>query len=99
MAARSTKLVDAKYGRVYLDGSVIPDSARTDGSGNDEPVFILRAQDDMALHTLTRYRNTMASIEDADKLPSPEWFEGLDAVIASFANYRSANPDLVKVPD
>lgn len=79
---------DNKYGQVDIPG--VPD---------DEPVFILRAQDDLALHTITRYRNTASSIEDDSARPNDEWFAGLDQVIEDFGAFRNANPDKIKVPD
>lgn len=79
---------DNKYGQVSIPG--VPD---------DEPVFILRAQDDLALHTITRYRNTASQIEDKEKLPSNEWFAALDSVIADFGQWRQDNPDKMKIPD
>lgn len=69
------------------------------GIPEDEPICVFRAQDDLAMHTLTRYRNTADSIEDASAKPSQWWFDSLDSLIAKFAAFRNANPDRIKVPD
>lgn len=79
---------DNKYGEVSIPG--VPD---------DMPVFILLAKDDLALHTITRYRNTASTIEDESKRPDAEWFASLDEVIGEFGKYRHENPDKIKVPD
>lgn len=99
-SAIATNLVDAKYGRLYLKD---PSESVAPGYhgllDDDEPVFVLRAQDDLAVHTLARYRNAASSIEDKTKLPSEEWFASLDALIEAFAEFRRENPDKIKVPD
>lgn len=103
MSQIATTLVDAKYGRLFLHPSYTPASA-TPTLGEvreeeDEPVFILRAQDDLAVHTLARYIGTARQIEDPSKQPDDEWFKSLDAVMQAFIEFRNANPDRVKVPD
>lgn len=69
------------------------------GIPEDEPIFVLRAQDDLAVHTLARYRNDAATIEDANKRPNQEWMDQMDGVIQTFGGWRNANPDKIKVPD
>lgn len=69
------------------------------GVPEDEPIFVIRGQDDLALHTLTRYRNTASVIEAGAVRPSDEWFANIDAVINEFASFRNDNPDKIKVPD
>lgn len=99
-SAIATNLVDEKYGRLYLkDPSESVAPGYHDLDDVDEPVFVLRAQDDFALHTLTRYRNTASSIEDESVRPSEAWFAGLDGVIAAFAEFRQDHADKIKVPD
>lgn len=88
-------LRDAKYGEVYLENA--PKSAIDPAV--EEPVFVLRAQDDSALHLLVRYKNYHLQIEDPAKRPSQEWFDGLDGVIEAFGNFRANNEDRVKIAD
>lgn len=96
----ATNLVDAKYGRLSLEEDKCPLSAMTGATSVvDEPVFILRAQDDLAVAIITRYRNMAGQIEDPSLRPSDDWFAGVDAVIADFMAFRNENADKVKVPD
>lgn len=95
--AKPTKLVDAKYGRLYVNDPSLS-LERGDEEG-DEPCFVIRAQDDLAVHILTRYRNAMGSIEDINKQPTAEYMEGLDAVIASFSKFRQEHADQIKIAD
>jgi hypothetical protein len=74
---------DSKYGFVEISG--IPD---------DEPVFILRAQDQLALSTITYYSET------ASRLNCPgEFAEGLDRVHSEFHSWQLKNKERVKMPD
>lgn len=79
---------DKKYGQIDIPG--LPE---------DEPVFILRARDDLALHTITRYRNSASQIEDEEVRPNDEWFAALDDVIAEFGQFRIDNADKIRVAD
>lgn len=69
------------------------------GIPEDEPIFVLRAQDDLAAHTVLRYTLTAHGIEDPAKVPSAEWFDGMDSVGQEFMAFRNDNPDRIKVPD
>jgi hypothetical protein len=81
--------IDAKYGLIDIPG--VPD---------DMPCFILLAKDKHAVPTLARYRNFMATIEEGtDHQPTPEYMEALDAEVARFAEWRTENPDQMKVAD
>ena len=84
-------LRDAKYGKVKLQHA--PESA--EDPDIEEPVFVLRGQDDLALHVITRYRNDFAGIKD---IPY-ERVEALDGVIAKFAEFRQEHADRLKVAD
>lgn len=79
---------DNKYGNVQIEG--IPD---------DEPVFVLRAQDKFALPTLFRYKNLVRGIEDEDQQRTQEWFDNLDDVLDNFSLFASEFPDKIKLPD
>jgi hypothetical protein len=68
------------------------------GIPDDEPIFILRAKDDLAAATIARYRN-MADRIESDKRPNQEWFENVDGVVSAFGEFRASHPDLVRVPD
>lgn len=95
--AKATKLVDAKYGRLYMNDPSV--SVERDADDPDEPCFVIRAQDDLAVHILTRYRNAMGSIEDISKQPTHDYMEALDAVIASFTQFRQEHADRIKIAD
>jgi len=69
------------------------------GVPEDEPIFILRGKDDLAAAIVARYKNMAAGIEDPAKMPSEEWFMGMESVCREFNNFRNDNPDLVRVPD
>ena len=97
--AVETSLVDAKYGRIWMEEERVPESAKLDNAPSDEPVFILRAQDDLALHTLVGYMNVARQIEDLKIRPSDQWFADVQHVVDSFAAFRADHPDTVKVPD
>ncbi len=74
---------DAVDGRLVnrITGKPIPD---------DEPVFILRAQDRKALAALRHYR---------DDCEYPEQKAAIDKRIDEFTEYQKAHPDRVKEPD
>lgn len=62
------------------------------GIPEDEPIFILRAQDRAALQTLTMYEQACLGLS-CDR----EHIEGVRAVRKMFANWQAENP--TKVPD
>jgi hypothetical protein len=84
---------------VHNTPEVYAEVKRLLGIPEDEPIFILRGQDDLAMHTVTRYRNTADSIEDNSVKPDQDWLDGMDGVIAKFAEFRNANPDRMHVPN
>lgn len=84
-------LVDAKYGKVKLQNA--PESAVDPDI--EEPVFVLRAQDDLALHAVTRYRNALSGVKDIPQ----ERIDRMDEVIAKFGAFREQHTDRVKVAD
>lgn len=69
------------------------------GIPEDEPIFIIRAKDDLGMAIVTRYRNMAASIEDSKVVPYSSWFESMDNVIDEFGQYRIEHSELVRVPD
>lgn len=82
-------LYDAKYGQVTVENP--PQSALDDV---EEPVFILRGQDALALRVLARYKNAAIQAELPD-----EFLVALDEVTNTFAKFQNANLDRVKKPD
>lgn len=80
---------DANYKKIKKELSI----------SEDEPIFVLRGQDDLAAAIVARYKNMAASIEDPDKQPSDEWFSQMESVCRDFNSFRNNNPDRVKVPD
>lgn len=69
------------------------------GIPEDEPIFVIRGKDDLALHAVVSYANVAKQIEDPNVAPSSEWFEQLEGVAKAFANFRNANPDRMQVPN
>lgn len=60
----------------------------------DEPIFILRAQDDASVETLASY-NEIASVKGA----ASEFSVNVGNVGNEFAEWRAKNPDKCKTPD
>jgi len=69
------------------------------GIPDGEPIFVLRAQDDLALHTVVGYMNVARQIEDLKVRPSDQWFDHMNGVVNEFAAFRTDHPDKMKVPD
>ncbi len=61
----------------------------------DEPVFLLRGKDSVSLGIVRFYRLSLEEKIDS----SSDLALGVDNMIESFAGYRKANPQLVKLPD
>jgi hypothetical protein len=68
------------------------------GIPEDEPIFVLRAQDVFSVPTIARYRNFAAQME-AGTEPSQEWFDNIDKEMESFQTWQGENRTVVKVPD
>jgi hypothetical protein len=64
------------------------------GIPEDEPIFVLRAQDKLSTRIVARYRNDAATAD----LPL-EFMADLDETVNSFANWQTDNADKVKLPD
>jgi hypothetical protein len=66
----------------------------------DEPVFIIRAQDQFSVPALARYRNLADEVEEqGGKRPKAAWFSDLDTTQSDFIRWQAENSDRVKVPD
>jgi hypothetical protein len=65
----------------------------------DEPIFIVRGQDDLACAIVTRYENMARQIEDPNLKPAAEWYDNMADMINEFANFRNNHPDRIKIPD
>lgn len=86
--------LDLKYGQVTVEHE-----PGTSLNGTDEPVFVLRAQDKLAVQTIARYRNFAAQIEEEESQRSEEFFTVLDNVLEAFTDWQRENADKVKLPD
>lgn len=75
--------IDLKYGKVTTERGSIPD---------DEPVFVIRARDSLAVRTLQEYYD-LADDDDC----SEEFCDAVDAATAVFVEWQKAN--YVKQPD
>lgn len=69
------------------------------GIPKDEPIFVLRAQDKLAVPTIARYRTFADSIEHPEDRRADEWFASLDEDTAKFTEWQRENADKVKLPD
>lgn len=85
---------DHKYGDVTVENE-----PGTPLNGTDEPVFILRAQDQEAMPTIARYINRYRQIEDPEAQRSEEFFTTLDEVQEAFRAWQTANRDKMKLAD
>lgn len=77
--------VDRKYGKVSIKG--IP---------ANEPVFILRAQDLLAVKTIARYQTFAAELE-GDSARDAEFVNSLNDVQEAFLTWQADNT--TKLPD
>lgn len=91
---------DLKYGKVTVDGDheddaydVSADRARRFNE-SEEPVFILRAQDGLAVPAIARYHVLAMEAE----LPA-EFIQGVAEVQQTFMNWQRENPERVRKPD
>ena len=65
----------------------------------DEPIFILRAQDQFSVSTLADYLNNVVNGTDNSHNTVGEWFNNMRQTGSKFLNWQRANEDKVKVPD
>jgi hypothetical protein len=77
---------DSKYGKLDIPG--IPD---------DEPVFVLRAKDKLAVRTLYKYE-ILAMSRGGSDIPQ-EFLDNVTQVIDKFEEWAEKNPDKMKLPD
>lgn len=76
---------DLKYGDVTLQYGDIPE---------DEPLFIFRGRDALALHAIQAYREICADVG------RPAWhLELIDRNCQSIAAWQADNPGRVRLPD
>lgn len=75
--------LDSKYGEIHVEK--IPD---------DEPIFIIRAQDAAAIDALINY-GRVAEVAGA----TIEFVTGVNQVINDFESWRGRHADRVKTPD
>lgn len=82
-----------EYEQIVDDDGAILRAAVVTGLRPDEPVFVLRAQDAIAMSLLNQYRTqTEGLFEDERAL-------ALEADIQKWIDWRRANRELVKDPD
>lgn len=73
---------------------IYPEIKKLLGIPTDEPIFILRAQDDAAVETIEVYK-----VEAKTAGSSDDFIEDVDRALLEFENWRLNNADLCKVPD
>lgn len=81
--------LEGKYGQINVPG--IPE---------DEPIFILRAQDMAALQTLDGYADEAVECGASDEFAfAVSSRERQDSVFMRFQTWQETHPDKVKTPD
>lgn len=95
--------VSAKYGRVTVEHEP------GEPLGEDEPVFLIRARDVIAVEGILRYRDAYEAEVLRRQHPDPhehyvnvldnEMTRGLREDAGRFEGWQAEHPDLVKVPD
>ncbi len=78
---------------VHSSQSVYAEVKKLLGIPEDEPIFILRAQDRFSAGAITAYRATVMP------LATSEWDARVNADITEFRNWQRINVERVKVPD
>jgi hypothetical protein len=81
--------VSSKYGTVLVE--IEPGNPL---NNTDEPVFVLRARDKVALQCLFMYKQGALAAG-----AGPEIERGMAREFTRFNEWRQAHPELVKVPD
>jgi hypothetical protein len=72
------------------------------GIPEDEPIFVLRAQDALSCATLARYINLARAVEPTKSKPVPfqtEWYESMKETADEFLAWQRANQKSIKLPD
>lgn len=77
------------------DADAYPKVKEALGIPEDEPIFILRAQDRLSTPVIARYGVMARQIEDGP--PSEEWHEHIAAILREFTLWQHDNK--TKVPD
>lgn len=82
--------LDGKYGEVTLQENFAL-------SESTEPVFVIRAQDALALQIIRDYRFAFEDAYGADA--NPNFTESLERVYDAFEEWQDNNREKVKQPD
>jgi hypothetical protein len=69
------------------------------GIPQDEPIFILRAQDQMSLGTIDYYRDRYQVASALRQQPQKDFHNDLDDAYNEFDDFQSAHSSRVKMPD
>jgi hypothetical protein len=69
------------------------------GIPEDEPIFVIRAQDRFAVPVLERYRNFVTAIKDPRNEDDETWLRQLRESIDTFMQFQDENPNKLKSPD
>jgi hypothetical protein len=65
----------------------------------DEPIFIMRAQDQFSVPTLADYLNNVVNGTDNTHNTMGDWFDSMREKGNEFLTWQRTNEDKVKVPD
>lgn len=79
------------------EASVYADVKDALGIPEDEPIFILRAQDTLSVPAIARYAILAQELE-MDK-PDDAWFRHIDEIQAQFSQWQTSHANKVKIPD
>lgn len=64
------------------------------GAAEDEPLFIIRGQDVLAIPAIARYQGLAMEAELGE-----DFINGLNNSVALFATWQTDNPEAVRKPD
>ena len=65
----------------------------------DEPIFIIRAQDQFSIDIIGEYTGLVIARSEIGAKGLGEWVENVSLIGQNFINWQRENRDKVKVPD
>jgi hypothetical protein len=91
-------------GAPTMVGEIIADWDRNGGLRRltfapDEPLFLLRGQDERARSALNAYLDECETDRDDMETPTGAFRQAVDEAVADFKAWQEANPERLKVPD
>lgn len=82
------------------DKEKYPEIKRLLGIPDGEPIFILRAQDDLSGHNILDYHvRYLRRCRARQVKPDPDFVSDLEEILRDFDSWQSSNTSKVKFPD